>query len=68
MIQNFNHRGYYILVTRQNETYPPSFRWRVMRRGKPMGVHIEGGGFSSYHAARLAGGRSLADFLEQLER
>ena len=32
-----------------------------------MGVQIEGDGFSSYHAARLAGGLALADFLEQLE-
>jgi hypothetical protein len=39
-----------------------------MRRGEPMGVHIEGGGFSSYDAARPAGGRSLANFLEQLEQ
>jgi hypothetical protein len=30
-------------------------------------VRIEGGGFSTYDAARLAGGRGLADFLEQLE-
>ena len=39
-----------------------------MRRGKPMGVRIEGSGFSTYDAARLAGGRAPADFLEQLER
>jgi hypothetical protein len=32
-----------------------------------MGVQIEGGGFATYDAARLAGGRALADFLEQLE-
>jgi hypothetical protein len=38
-----------------------------MRRGKPMGVRIEGGGFSTYDAAQLAGRLSLASFLEQLE-
>jgi hypothetical protein len=38
-----------------------------MRRGEPMGVHIEGGGFSTYDAARLAGKLALTNFLEQLE-
>jgi hypothetical protein len=47
--------------------FPPSWRWRIMRRGKPMGVRIEGGGFSTYDAARLAGKLVLANFLEQLE-
>jgi hypothetical protein len=65
MIQKLNRRGYYLMATRQT-AYPP-WRWRIVRRGEPMGVQIEGGGFSSYHAARLAGGRALADFLEQLE-
>jgi hypothetical protein len=62
------NRGYYILVARQNHTYPPTFRWQIMRRGEPMGVQIGGDGFPTYLAARLAGGRALADFLEQLER
>jgi hypothetical protein len=38
-----------------------------MRRGEPMGVRIEGDGFPTYVAARLAGSLALADFLEQLE-
>jgi len=62
------NRGYYISVTRQNHTYPPAWRWRLMRRGNPMGVRIEGDGFPSYDAARLAGNLALGDFLEQLER
>jgi hypothetical protein len=66
MIQKLNHRGYYVMETRQT-AYPPSWRWRIMRRGKPMGVQIEGGGFSTYDAARLAGKVELAHFLEQLE-
>jgi hypothetical protein len=45
---------------------PPSWRLRIVRRGKPMGVRIEGGGFTTYEAARLVGGRALADFLEEL--
>ena len=61
------NRGYYILVARQ-VAYPPAWRWRIMQRGKPMGVRIEGDGFPSYDAARLAGNLALVDFLEQLER
>ena len=38
------------------------------RRGNPMGVLLEAGGFSSHEAARFAGNVALADFLEQLER
>jgi hypothetical protein len=66
MIIKLHHRGYYLMVARRNVTYPPSFRWQIMRRGEPMGVRIEGDGFPSYQAARLAGDRALADFLEQL--
>jgi len=61
------HQGYYVLVARQIDTYPAAFRWQIMRRGEPMGVQIGDDGFPSYLAARLAGGRALADFLEQLE-
>jgi hypothetical protein len=32
-----------------------------------MGVRIEGHGFTSYDAARTAGSRALAEFLEQLD-
>jgi hypothetical protein len=61
-----NQRGYYVRATRET-AYPPSWRWQIMRRGEPMGVRIEGDGFPTYVAARLAGGLALADFLEQLE-
>jgi hypothetical protein len=54
------------MATRQT-AYPPSWRWRIVRRGEPMGVQIEGGGFTTYGAARLAGKLELAHFLEQLE-
>jgi hypothetical protein len=66
MIQKLNHPGYYVMATRQT-AYPPSWRWRIVRRGEPMGVQIEGGGFSTYHAARMAGSRALAEFLERFE-
>jgi hypothetical protein len=66
MIKKLNHWGYYIRATRET-AYPPSWRWRIMRRGKPMGVQVEGGGFTTYDAAQLAGKLALADFIEQLE-
>jgi len=66
MSRKLSHWGYYVMATRES-AYPPSWRWRVVRRGKPMGVRIEGGGFTTYEAARLVGSRALADFLEQLE-
>ena len=66
MSRKFNHWGYYVRATPES-AYPPSWRWRIVRRGKPMGVRIEGGGFTTYEAARLAGSRALTEFLEQLE-
>jgi hypothetical protein len=65
MIKELNH-SHYVMVTLQT-AYPPSRRWRIVRRGEPMGVRIEGGGFSNYSMARLAGRQALADFLEQFE-
>jgi hypothetical protein len=59
--------GYYVRAIR-DLTDPPSWRWRIIRRGNPMGVLLEAGGFSSYQAARFAGNAALAEFLERLER
>jgi hypothetical protein len=67
MIRRFNPRSYYIMATRET-AYPPSWRWRIVRRGKPMGVQIEGGGFATYEAARLAGKLALEDFRERFVR
>lgn len=61
-----NHFGYYVLATRE-ATYPPSWRWRIIRRGNPMGIRLEASGFSSYEAARFAGRVALTDFLDELE-
>jgi hypothetical protein len=66
MLKKFNPRSYCVVAARET-AYPPSWRWRIVRRGEPMGGQIEGGGFSSHHAARLAGTLELAHFLEQLE-
>src|SRR5260370_11676012 len=66
MSRKWNHWGYYVMATRES-AYPPSWRWRIIRRGKSIGVRIEGGGFSTYEASRRAGSRALTEFLEQLE-
>ena len=58
-------RGHYVLTTRA-AVYPPSWGWRIIRRGRPMGVKLEAHGFTSYSAARLAGGLALAEFLDAL--
>ena len=67
MVRERNDWGYYVRAIR-DLTHPPSWRWRIIRRGNPMGVLLEAGGFSTYEAARFAGNVALADFLEQLER
>ena len=66
LITKFNPRSYYAMVIRQM-TFPPLWLWRIVRRGKAMGVQVEGGGFTTLVAARLAGKLALANFLEQLE-
>jgi hypothetical protein len=54
-------------MANRESTFPSSWRWRIVRRGKPMGAQMEAPGFSTYDAARIAGGCALADFLRQLE-
>jgi hypothetical protein len=66
MSRKLKHWGYYVMATRET-AYPPSWRWQIVRRGKSMGVRIDGGGFTTYEAARLAGSRALTEFLEQFE-
>ena len=66
MSRKLKHWGYYVVAIRES-AYPPSWRWQIVRRGKPMGVRIDGRGFTTYQAARLAGRRALVNFLEQLE-
>jgi hypothetical protein len=66
MTRKWNNRGYFVITNRES-IYPPSWRWRIVRRGKPMGVRIEGRGFSTYDTARIAGSRALTEFLEQFE-
>ena len=67
MVHERDDWGYYVGAIR-DLTHPPSWRWRIIRRGQAMGVLLEAGGFSTYEAARFAGKVALDDFLEQLER
>ena len=65
MVRERDDWGYYVRAIR-DLTHPPSWRWRIIRRGNPMGVLLEAGGFSTYEAARFAGGVALADSLSSL--
>jgi hypothetical protein len=51
MVRERDDWGYYVRAIR-DLTHPPSWRWRIIRRGNPMGVLLEAGGFSTYEAAQ----------------
>jgi hypothetical protein len=59
MVRERDDWGYYVRAIR-DLTHPPSWRWRIIRRGKPMGVLLEAGGFSTYEAARFGRQRCLS--------
>jgi len=40
--------------------------WEIQRRSKPLGVRLDGDGFKSEFAAKLAGEKPLRDFLDGL--
>jgi hypothetical protein len=40
--------------------------WEIQRRSKPLGVRLDGDGFKSEVAAKLAGEKALRDFLDGL--
>jgi hypothetical protein len=40
--------------------------WEIQRRSKPLGVRLEGDGFKSEFAAKLAGEKALRDLLDGL--
>jgi hypothetical protein len=60
------YRNYYVIIQRDLSDIH-LWRWRIERRGKPMGVSLEGRGFASYNAAVVAGRRALDEFRERLE-
>ena len=40
--------------------------WEIQRRSKPLGVRLDGDGFKSEFAAKLAGEKALRDLLDGL--
>ena len=44
MVRERDDWGYYVRAIR-DFTNPPTWRWRIIRRGNPMGVLLEAGGF-----------------------
>jgi hypothetical protein len=56
MIKKLN-RGYYVMAIREAAD-PPSWRWRIVRRGKPMGVRSKAVAFLAIRQhISLAAGR-----------
>jgi hypothetical protein len=60
-------RGLFVLVRREADANDSPFRWGIYRRRIPFGVKLSEGGFGSYHAAKAAGKKALADLLEQIQ-
>jgi hypothetical protein len=42
--------------------------WEIQRRSKPLGVRLDGDGFKSEFAAKLAGEKALRDLLDGLAK
>jgi hypothetical protein len=57
---------YYVVVSQKE--HPPVWGWKIQRRSKPMGVQLQGGGFTSEIAARRAGDEALRAFFNALAR
>ena len=55
-------QDYYISVSGDG-SYPKRFTWKLCRKREPLGVKIEGTGFSSQLAAEIAGREALHDFI-----
>lgn len=57
---------YYVVVSQKEHS--PVWGWKIQRRSKPMGVQLQGGGFTSEIAARRAGDEALRAFFNALAR
>ena len=62
MIRERSDWGYYVRAIR-DLTHPPSWRWRIIRRGSPMGVLLEAGVSA---ATRLHGSQAMLPWLISL--
>jgi hypothetical protein len=49
MVRDRDDWGYYVRAIR-DLTHPPSWRWRIIRRGNPMGVLLEAGASAAMKA------------------
>ena len=44
-----------------------TWEWQILRRSKPMGIKLNGGGYKSETAARRAGSKALNELVTGLE-
>jgi hypothetical protein len=58
---------YYVFAARCEDD-PQRWHWEIRRKSKPLGVRLTQAGFQSDRAARFAGKRALADFLNALSK
>ena len=55
----------YFVVTKRGGR-PGAWAWEIQRRSKPIGVRLDGDGFESEFAAKLAGEEALRELLRGL--
>jgi hypothetical protein len=55
----------YFVVTKRRRRLR-EWGWEIQRRSKPLGVRLDGDGFKSEFAAKLAGEKVLREFLDDL--
>jgi len=55
---------YFVVTNRRRRLR--EWGWEIQRRSKPLGVRLDGNGFKSEFAAKLAGEKALREFLDGL--
>ena len=55
---------YFVITKAQGR--PRAWAWEIRRRSKPIGVRLNGNGFKSEFAAKLAGEKALRQILDGL--
>jgi hypothetical protein len=55
---------YFVFTKRRGR--PPTWRWEIQRRSRPLGVRLYGDGFKSEFEAKLAGERALRELIDGL--
>ena len=58
----------YDVFAARDKAHPQRWHWEIRRKSKPMGIRVAEGGFQSEMAARFAGKRALAEFLNALSK